>query len=234
VEKAYLAADDLEGWDRQRREWNLTTPTHWAVASVQPSRCEALLRWLRMAGDEVLVIDKAEKLALRVLLEKPDHAGIDRLLDAVAANALRRPGHPAVVVDAGSAVTVDWVNPEGAFCGGAILPGLRLMAAALRDYTALLPQVTVHEPAPLPGRSTIAAMEGGIFWSVAGGIVATAEAMVKQTGDTAGIDVILTGGDARKLEWAVRAALLPPTFTDVRIAPLLTLEGIRLAAEALS
>jgi hypothetical protein len=76
-------------------------------------------------------------------------------------------------------------------------------------------------------------MEGGIFWSVVGGIVATARDMAKQARNAAGIDVIVTGGDALKLEWAVSAALVPPTFTDVRVAPLLTLEGIRLAAEAL-
>ncbi|MEK7734665.1 MAG: type III pantothenate kinase, partial [Pseudomonadota bacterium] len=50
-----------------------------------------------------------------------------------------------LLVDAGSAVTVDYVDQDGAFCGGAILPGLRLMAKALHDYTALLPLIEVED-----------------------------------------------------------------------------------------
>ena len=41
---------------------------------------------------------------------------------------------------------MDWLDEGGAFCGGAILPGLRLMALALHDYTALLPQIELHSP----------------------------------------------------------------------------------------
>ena len=61
-------------------------------------------------------------LPLVVKLPRPDMVGVDRLLDALAANRLRTPGRPAVVVDVGSAITVDLVDADGAFLGGAILP----------------------------------------------------------------------------------------------------------------
>src|SRR5262249_13950963 len=147
-----------------------------------PQRRDALAAWAREQGDEVRLLERAEHLPLRVRLEHPDRAGIDRLLNAVAVNRRRRPGAPAVLVDAGSAGAVDWVDADGAFAGGAIFPGLRLMAKALHDYTALLPVVEVRgQPRELPGTSTRAAMECGIFWAVVGGVQALARALGRRS-----------------------------------------------------
>src|SRR5207244_9869901 len=132
---------------------------------------DRLADWLRQRGEQVQVLSSAQQVPLPVRVERPESVGIDRLLNAVAASRRLQRGGAAVIVDAGSAVTDDWLDESGAFAGGAIFPGLRLMAAALHDYTALLPQVEVREPnPPLPGASTRAAMEAGIFWAVAGGI----------------------------------------------------------------
>jgi type III pantothenate kinase len=169
------------------------------------------------------VIDDPGPLPLRVLLERPDHVGIDRLFDAVAANSRRPAGTPAVVVDAGSAVTVDWLDETGAFRGGAILPGLRLMAQALHDYTALLPLIEPpRDIPPLPGTATPPAVAAGIFWAVVGGI----EVLIRRYAEGAGVrpDAFLTGGDAPVLHRA-----LP----RLHLWPAMTLEGIRLTAEAL-
>lgn len=228
TEQAYLHPEQPDAWQAQRDTWGGPGPLAWAVAGVHPTRRDALVKWLRQQGDTVLVLERAADLPLRVDLEHPDRVGIDRLLDAVAANPARRAGAGAVLVDAGSAVTIDWVDSRGAFCGGAIMPGLRLMAEALHDYTALLPLLQVHEPAPLPGRSTPTAMQAGIFWAVAGGIRAILDAM---TAGSSLFDVFLTGGDAAKLEAPLRERL--PSVATLRIVPFLTLEGTRLAAEAL-
>ena len=82
-------------------------------------------------------------MPLEVELEHPDKVGIDRLLNAVAANRRRQEHVAAILVDAGSAVTVDYLDGNGVFRGGAIFPGFRLMARALHDYTALLPIVDI-------------------------------------------------------------------------------------------
>lgn len=227
-EKVSLPYDEPEAWSRQLEAWQLETPAAWAVSGVQPQRCEDLVKWLRRRGNDVLVLDQAQKLPLRILLEFPDKVGIDRLLDAVAANACRRDGVCAVVIDAGSAVTVDWLDHSGAFDGGAIFPGLRLMAQALHDYTALLPLIQVNDVLPLPGRSTIAAMHAGIFWSVAGGIQALVEELATRAED---VDIFLTGGDAVLLAPTLERTL---TTSRRRVLPMpnLTLEGLRLAAES--
>jgi type III pantothenate kinase len=218
AETAALPADAPEAWDAQLALWGLRGPLSWAVTSVHPARCDALAEWARRRGDAVEVVDEA-RLPLVVRLEHPRRVGIDRLLDAVAANSRRRPGVPAVIVDAGSAVTVDSVDGDGAFVGGAILPGVRLMALALHEHTALLPLIQVSSVPPVPGTSTPAAMAAGIFWSVAGGVRALVELLAEQAGTRP--DVFLTGGDGPLLH----AALGP----DVQLWPAMTLEGIRLS-----
>jgi type III pantothenate kinase len=226
TEIASLSPDDASKWEQQATRWGLSGATDsWIVTSVNPAYCDRLVAWLQQRGSNVRVLAHARELPLRVSLEKPDHVGIDRLLDAVAANGLRPPGRPAVVVDAGSAVTVDWIDAHGTFVGGAILPGFRLMIRALHDHTALLPLIPIPKIAPpVPGTSTPAAMEVGVFWSVVGGVSAILDAYRRQY--DAEPAVFLTGGDAP----ALAAALRPP----VTHWPEMTLEGIRLAAEALA
>lgn len=218
-----LPPDDPGAWLRQLERWSVPAGSLWVVTGVAPVHREQFAAWLRGQGHEVRLLDDPRELPLRVLLERPDHVGIDRLCDAVAANSRRPPHAPAVVIDAGSAVTVDLLDTAGAFTGGAIFPGLRLMAKALHDCTALLPLIDPPEAPPaLPGTATRPAMAAGIFWSVVGGI----EALVGRYAAGAAVPpaVYLTGGDAARLHAAL------PHF---QLWPTMTLEGIRLAAEAL-
>lgn len=225
VAMAALPPDDSSAWERQRSQWALATPAVWVLTGVQPSRIEIFANWLRNRREHICILQDYRQLPLIVLLEHPEKTGIDRLLDAVAANSRRRAGIPAVLIDAGSAVTIDWLDENGAFRGGAIMPGLRLMAQALHDHTALLPLIPVPLTFPsLPGTSTIAALEAGVFWAVAGGIRAVLEQL--STSAAAAPDIFLTGGDA--------AALQPALGDRAQLWPEMTLEGIRLAAEALS
>jgi type III pantothenate kinase len=221
AEAVSLPADAPDAWREQLARWDLTGPLRWAVTGVHPPRRDALADWARRRGDTVAVIDAPRQLPLRVLLEHPQRVGIDRLLDAVAANSRRCPGAPAVVIDAGSAVTVDFVDATGAFTGGAILPGLRLMALALHEHTALLPLIDVPSgPPPLPGTSTAEAMAAGVFWAVAGGIRALVGELTARAGTRP--DVFLTGGDGPVLHGTVGP--------DVQLWPTMTLDGIRLTA----
>jgi type III pantothenate kinase len=225
LDTASLPPDDAAAWQAQREQWGLPRPLVWTVTGVHPPRRGALADWLRQRGDRVIVLDDPAQLPLRVTLERPDHVGIDRLVDAVAANTRRAPDTPAVIIDAGSAVTVDWLDPSGAFAGGAILPGLRLMAQALHDHTALLPLIEVPRQAPAPvGTSTPAAMESGIFWAVAGGVRALVLEMAGRSPRPP--EVYLTGGDAPALH-----AVLGP---GVQLWSNMTLEGIRRTAETLA
>jgi type III pantothenate kinase len=222
VRTGTLSPEDSLDWGRQQREWELEGRKHWAITGVHPQRCTCFVEWLEERGQEPLVLNDPAQLPLRVGLPHPERVGLDRLLDALAANS-RRPAHTsAVIVDAGSAVTVDLVDQEGVFRGGVIFPGFRLMSLALHHHTALLPLVEMPDQAPpLVGTSTTAAIRSGIFRAVAGGIRQALEEM-REVGP---VVVFLTGGDGRVLH--------PVLGEEVMYWPEMTLEGIRLAAEAL-
>jgi type III pantothenate kinase len=162
-------------------------------------------------------------LPLEVLVAEPHKVGIDRLAAASAAGFVRRPGRGAIIVDCGTAATVDLLSPAGAFLGGAILPGPSLMARSLAEGTSRLPAVAALEqasPPAMPGRSTQEAIAAGIGWGIRGAIGRLVEEARASLGAEA--DVILTGG------WrgAVRDAL--PGAIEM---PELVLAGIALAAE---
>jgi type III pantothenate kinase len=224
VASAGLPHADAGAWQGQLDEWDLRRPLQWVVSGVHPATRDRLIDWARRRGDEVYHLERAAQLPLEVRLEHPDWAGIDRLLNAVAVNRRRQKSQPALAVDAGSAVTVDYIDAGGAFCGGAIFPGLRLMAQALHDHTALLPLIQIQSPEPpVPGPSTMAAMEAGVYWTVVGGIQALVRRFQLQAGP--GLEVYLAGGDG---------PLLQPALEETVVAwPNMTLEGLRLAAEAL-
>jgi type III pantothenate kinase len=223
VETVAFPPESPDAWQQQLDRWGMNQPVTWVLTGVHPARARQLEEWLHHRGDTVRVIDDPRELPLRVAVDRPNHVGIDRLLDAVAVNRRRGAGRPAVVIDAGSAVTVDWLDEEGAFQGGAILPGFRLLSQALHDYTALLPLVEPpRQPPPLPGKSTPAAIEAGVYWAAAGGIAALIAAYAQRAGKEP--EVFLTGGGA--------PALLP-ALPSARHWPEMTLEGIRLTAEVL-
>ncbi len=166
----------------------------WHLGSVNRPAASRLIDWLRdhRADDEIMLLTSGD-LPLVVSLPRPDMVGVDRLLDALAANRLRTPGHPAVVVDAGSAITVDLVDAGGAFCGGAILPGIAMSARALHEFTDLLPQIDMAELAEPPsalGTATAAAMRSGLFWGAIGGV----RQLVEQFTGNGAAEVFLTGG----------------------------------------
>jgi len=221
---ASLGHGDIAAWEEQVNRWQVRAQAVWVLSGVNPPASEQLKDWILRRGDTVRVLNEARLLPLVVRLEEPDKTGIDRLLNAVAANARRTPGVPAAIVDAGSAVTVDYLDKDGAYCGGAIFPGVRLMMHALNDYTALLPLVDVKPPIPpLPGNTTIAAMQAGVYWAVTGGIQAILHHLGKIGGPP--LQVILTGGDA--------TLLAPGLEGPATVWPEMTLEGLWLAAETL-
>ena len=165
----------------------------------------------------------AGDLRLAVVLERPDMVGIDRLLNAVAADQLRRPGLPAVVVDVGTAITVDLVSDRGAFLGGAILPGIAMSARALHQFTDLLPLIDMSELLDAPpalGKATVPAMRSGLFWGAIGAVRQLIDRLSSQV--TGQPEVYLTGGAGPTV-----ASLLGPCARHV---PHLTLTGIALTA----
>ena len=226
-----FSADDLVGCERLAEEWGFTAGRSWAIATTHPARAEQFADWAASRGETVAFIDSPEAIPIAIAVDFPDRVGVDRLLNALAARAHVRPGQPAIVVSAGTAVTVDLLDNDGAFAGGTIFPGLRLMALALHEHTAKLPLVEAIDPLPdgPPGKNTEAAIRLGIIHAVAGGI----DAIVRETAARCAVAprLFLTGGDMTPH----LAGLLQTRHqfqSDLRTT--LTLEGLHRAAESLS
>ncbi len=161
-------------------------------------------------------------LPLEVALDEPHRVGIDRLAAAAAAGLVKPQGRPAVVVDCGTALTVDLVAADGRFLGGAILPGPALMARALGEGTSKLPTVDPlvgGEAITMPGRCTAAAIAAGIGFGIRGAVSRLVEEARSASGGDAAI--IVTGGWAE----AIRGEL-----PNAVVIPDLVLTGIALGA----
>lgn len=141
-------------------------------------------------GEPMVVGDPAVKLGFEVRLERPEEAGADRL--ANAAGARRRYQMPGIVIDLGTATTFDVIDEHGNYCGGAISPGINMAFEALYMGAAKLPRIEVRRPSQVIGRTTVGAMQSGIYWGYIGlieGLVARIEAEWKRK-----MTVIGTGG----------------------------------------
>jgi type III pantothenate kinase len=146
--------------------------------------------------------------------------GVDRLLNAAA--AFDRVKQACVIVDAGTAITIDFIDGQGTFHGGAIAPGAAMQLKALHEHTAALPDLSFRAPDNEPfGRNTAQAMYQGVFYGIRGMV----QRLVEQYAQSFGAFpmVIATGGDAK--------VLFENDELIERIVPDLTLLGMAVAAQ---
>lgn len=202
------------------------------AGSNPPARDRLVESWPRQLPRPT-VIDSSEQIPICVDVMDPLAVGIDRLLTGYAAHVLFGTGRACIVVDSGTATTINLVTADGVFRGGVILPGLRLSARALHEYTARLPLLDTDQfgehvtdaEAPVPGRSTEEAMRSGLFWGQLGAIREIRSRLLKALtayGETNEETVCLvTGGGGRQLA----DHLQPCIFVDS-----LTLHGLALLA----
>ena len=170
---------------------------------------------------EVLRIGKELPVPIGVCLDAGATPGQDRLLAAAAAyDSLKQ---AVVVVDAGTAMTVDFVDGEGVFHGGAIIPGATLQLKSLHENTAALPRVAFAQPDPKEpfGRNTAAAMLLGVYEGLRGAMHRLVERYAEHY--KAFPMVVVTGGDADVL-------FADDDLVDRHVADLVLI-GIRVAAE---
>ncbi|HXG39369.1 MAG TPA: type III pantothenate kinase [Candidatus Limnocylindrales bacterium] len=167
-----------------------------ACASVVPAVTTSLEAIADRRGLRLLLAT-AGTVPLAIRVERPSEVGADRLVNALAAARLY--GTPAVVVDFGTATTLDCVDADGAYVGGAIAPGLELGLEALAARTAKLPRIELRLPERAIGRDTISAMQAGAilgYQALASGLLARVR---RELAEAAGLEparvrTILTGG----------------------------------------
>lgn len=173
----------------------------WRIVSVHREGTRLLAEWIQShrPADEFRLLTYSD-LPIRIQVDFPERVGLDRLAAAVAVSALRDAGRAAIVITAGSAITVNLITAEGIFAGGAILPGFRMAAAALRGNTDQLPLTDLapnEEPPPVLGKNTEAAIRSGLFWGAAGAVRVIIEKMSESLQPQP--QIFVTGGDLREL-----------------------------------
>ena len=141
-------------------------------------------------GEPMVVGDPHLKLGIKVLLDRPEEIGADRIANAVAART--RYKLPGIVIDLGTATTLDVLDGEANYLGGVIAPGINMAFEALYMGAAKLPRVEIRRPAQVVGHSTVSAMQSGIYW----GYIGLIEGLVRRIEEEQGtkMTVIGTGG----------------------------------------
>ena len=190
------------------------------IGTVVPAALYHLRRLCREWFEvEPLIARSTLHWGFAIRVDTPSEVGSDRLVNALAAH--ERYGGPLVVIDFGTATTFDVVEGDGGYVGGVIAPGINLSIEALHQAAAKLPRIGIGRPQAVIGRSTIPAMQSGIYWGYVG-LIEGLVARIKGEFDRP-LKVVATGG-------------LAPLFSEgttvmERIDPDLTLDGLRLLAQ---
>jgi len=194
------------------------------ISGSHPDRMDDLAAVFPDNLPEPRVILYADELPVRLDVQHPETVGLDRIMNVMAVNRLRPPAHWAIIVDTGTATTIDVVSCEGAFQGGAILPGYELAAHSLHYYTQLLPLISMEEilkeQPDVIGRQTNHAVRSGLFWGQVGAvneIVSRISDELYKTTKAEG-EFYLTGGAAPLLG--------PHLNSPFQYYPQLTLQGL--------
>src|SRR6516162_400659 len=184
-----------------------------AIASGVP-RVTAALREMseRYFGFPALVLESGVRTRMPILYDEPRNVGADRIANAIGAYDLY--GGPTIIVDFGTANTVDAVSEQGEYLGGAIFPGVEISLDALFAHAAMLRRVELVPPKNVIGKSTIEAIQSGAIYGYSGQIDALVDRFIEELGPST---VVATGGLAE--------VIAPQTRTVQHVEPWLTLQG---------
>jgi len=163
------------------------------LCSVVPRRTKMIADILsRSCRQKVRIVGQGVKVPLRNRYRRPAQVGRDRLVGAFAAVQLYKP--PVIIVDLGTAITLDVVSKQCEYMGGLIVPGLGLSTAALHHNTALLPLVEIRKPTEVIGRDTRSSILSGIFYGYGSMLTGLIDILSKQVRGRP--KIIMTGGYA--------------------------------------
>ncbi|MBN1505758.1 MAG: type III pantothenate kinase [Sedimentisphaerales bacterium] len=167
------------------------------VSSVKPAWTERIRQIVEEdLHEKIQVIGEDLPLPMLVWVDDPKKLGTDRVVAAAAAYAVVEDA--VVVVDLGTAVTIDLVDEHGVFQGGVIVPGFEISAQALKNHTAQLPKVTVHHPDGPYGKNTADAINSGLYYSIIGAMEEIIRRYAEQIGRWP--QTVITGSGAEVIK----------------------------------
>lgn len=210
------SAETVDGWLQSIDvDWSRIEGA--AFCTVVPSARQPWKEALARRVPGVMQVTPETSTALRSDYADPAQLGADRYLAALS--AFDRYGGPVMVVNVGTAITVDVVSEDGVFLGGAIASGIGAAGSALAAACDQLPEVDLREPPPALPRDTDSAIRAGLVFGAVGAI----KELISRIAEQAAIEprIVLAGGDAE---------LVAPHLDNViAVDAALVLHGLRIA-----
>lgn len=201
-------ASELVDWiNRHHRDFNLVV-----IASVVSDTTQAVIRSLDIDEVRVLTIEDIPSDLLDY--KTPGSLGIDRFFACYGAVA--QTNKPVVVIDAGTACTIDYMSGDFLFRGGVIMPGISILEESLRQYAPSLPAVLRNIPEKWPGKSTKASLRWGLYGAYRDSIQAALGRYQEEFGD---YELVITGGSAEWLSSVLKR--------ESKVRPTLIFEGMQ-------
>ena len=224
LEPHFFSCENFEALDKHLKQFRGANLTY---CSVVPQMIAHLKKQADLYGfKNVFELNVNTLQGLEITYKEPATIGSDRLANALAAKTLF--GMPAIVVDLGTATTIDLIATKAGYVGGAIAPGLSAMTHYLQSKTALLPNFDLNllqKKCPLIGQTTLEAMQLGLqkgYPAMIQALVDSSIEALQKLGETKEPVFLLTGG--QNAEW------FKETFSRFNYQPHLSLWGLREAS----
>lgn len=168
---------------------------------------------------EPLIVGPGIKTGMPILYESPKDVGADRIVNGIA--AYEKYHDSCIIVDFGTATTIDLISKKGEYVGGAIAPGLSIALEALVQRASKLPRIEIVKPKEVVGRNTVNSIQAGIFFGYVGLVDGIVRRIEKEHGAPA--KVVATGGLA--------PLVASECATISEVDEFLTLDGLRIIHE---
>lgn len=171
---------------------------------------------LKVTGKSPMVVGPGLKTGLKIHMDNPAQVGSDRIVIAVAALAEYKP--PLILMDLGTATTLEVVGEDNSYLGGCIIPGVRISLDALTSRTAQLPGIRLERPKRVIGKNTVDCMRSGIMYGTAAMMDGMLDRIEGELGTSA--TVVATGGIAQ--------FIIPLCHREIKLEKDLMLKGLNL------
>ena len=171
---------------------------------------------IKVLGKEPIVVGPGIKTGLNIQMDTPSQVGSDRIVVAVAALAEYEP--PLILLDMGTATTLEVVGKGNTYLGGCIIPGMRVSLEALTSRTAQLPGISLDKPKAVVGKNTVDCMRSGIMYGTAAMLDGIIDRITEKQGHS--YTVVATGGLAQ--------FIVPLCKHDIQLEKDLLLQGLNI------